>query len=124
MFSGRLLLVMVMLVLTGISQFAIIPQMDKLRETLGDVASAAASDPLRMQFDALHVWSTRVEGEVLLLGLVLTYLVARQLKHGYCVTGAGAAAGGLSSIEISQVTREQAIACVIVVQVDSRSGHP
>ena len=81
MFSARNVLVLVMLVLTGISQFAIIPQMDKLRETLGDVASAAASNPLRMQFDALHVWSTRVEGGVLLLGLVLTYLVARQLKY-------------------------------------------
>jgi len=80
-FSARNVLVLVMLVLTGISQFAIIPRMDKLRDTLGDVASAAASNPLRMQFDALHVWSTRVEGGVLLLGLVLTFLVARQLKY-------------------------------------------
>ena len=76
-FSARNVLVLVMLVLTGISQFAIIPRMDKLRETLGDVASVAAINPLRMQFDALHVWSTRIEGGVLLLGLVVAYLTAR-----------------------------------------------
>jgi hypothetical protein len=29
-----------------------------------------------VQFDALHVWSTRVEGAVLLLGLVSIYLTA------------------------------------------------
>ena len=32
-----------------------------------------------MQFDALHHWSTRVEGAVLLLGLVVVYLTAQQL---------------------------------------------
>ena len=31
------------------------------------------------QFDALHVWSTRVEGAVLLLGLVVVYLTAQLL---------------------------------------------
>jgi hypothetical protein len=29
-----------------------------------------------VQFDALHVWSTRVEGAVLLFGLVAVYLTA------------------------------------------------
>jgi hypothetical protein len=33
-------------------------------------------NPARMQFDALHVWSTRVESAVLLLGLVVIYLAA------------------------------------------------
>ena len=81
-FSAGNVLVLGMLVLTAISQFTIVPRMDKLRDTLGDVASAAASNPLRIQFDALHVWSTRVEGGVLLLGLLLTYFVGRQLKRG------------------------------------------
>jgi len=36
-------------------------------------------NPARMQFDALHVWSTRVEGGVLLLGLVVVYLTASAL---------------------------------------------
>ena len=67
-----------MLALTCISQFWIIPRMDSLRNTLGDVASAAVDNPIRMQFDALHIWSTRVEGGVLLVGLVVTYLTARR----------------------------------------------
>lgn len=77
-FSARHLLVSVMLALTCISQFWIIPRMDSLRNTLGDVASAAVDNPIRMQFDALHIWSTRVEGVVLLVGLVVTYLTARR----------------------------------------------
>jgi len=76
-FSARHLLVFLMLVLTCFSQFGIVARMDKLRETLGDVASAALDNPVRMQFDALHVWSTRIEGSVLLIGLLVTYLVAR-----------------------------------------------
>jgi hypothetical protein len=76
-FSARHLPVLLMLALTCISQFGIIPRMDKLRDALGGVASAAINNPLRMQFDALHVWSTRVEGGVLLVGLVVAYLTAR-----------------------------------------------
>jgi len=34
------------------------------------------TNPARVQFDALHVWSTRVEGAVLLLGLLAIYLTA------------------------------------------------
>jgi hypothetical protein len=41
------------------------------------VRSAPIDNPERIQFDALHVWSTRVEGTVLLLGLVVVYLAAK-----------------------------------------------
>jgi hypothetical protein len=44
---------------------------------LGEVSSVPLDNPQRIQFDALHVWSTRVEGAVLLLGLVVVYLTAR-----------------------------------------------
>jgi hypothetical protein len=43
---------------------------------VSDFASVAVNDPARVQFDALHVWSTRVEGTVLLLGLIVVYLTA------------------------------------------------
>ena len=76
-FAARHVLLCLMLALTLISQFGIIPRMDILRASLGDVRSAAIDNPQRVQFDALHVWSTRVEGAVLLLGLVVVYLTAR-----------------------------------------------
>jgi uncharacterized membrane protein len=75
-FAVRHVLLCLMLALTLISQFGIIPRMDVLRASLGDVGSAPIDNPQRIQFDALHVWSTRVEGAVLLLGLVVVYLTA------------------------------------------------
>ncbi|HTC46185.1 MAG TPA: DUF4149 domain-containing protein [Candidatus Aquilonibacter sp.] len=76
-FAARHILLCLMLALTLISQFGIIPRMDVLRASLGDVKAAAIDNPERVQFDALHVWSTRVEGAVLLLGMVVVYLMAR-----------------------------------------------
>ena len=75
-FAARHVLLCLMLVLTLISQFGIIPRMDVLRASLGEVSAAPIDNPARLQFDALHVWSTRVEGAVLLLGLAVVYLVA------------------------------------------------
>ncbi len=76
-FAARNILLCLMLALTLISQFGIIPRMDTLRSALGEVSTAPLDSPDRIQFDALHVWSTRVEGSVLLLGLVVVYLTAR-----------------------------------------------
>jgi uncharacterized membrane protein len=78
-FAARHILLCVMLALTLISQFGIIPRMDVLRASLGDVNAAAIDNPQRVQFDALHVWSTRVESGVLLAGLVVVYLTATSL---------------------------------------------
>jgi uncharacterized membrane protein len=75
-FAFRHLLVIVMLTLTLLSQFWIIPRMDSLRASVGDFAAVPLDNPARVQFDALHVWSTRVEGAVLVLGLVAVYLTA------------------------------------------------
>jgi uncharacterized membrane protein len=75
-FAARHVLLCLMLALTLISQFGIIPRMDVLRASLGDVNAAPVDNPERVQFDALHVWSTRVESGVLLLGLVVVYLTA------------------------------------------------
>jgi len=70
----RNLLVCMMLVLTLVSQFWIIPRMDTLRASVGDFEAVPLDNPQRVQFNALHVWSTRVEGAVLLLGLVVVYM--------------------------------------------------
>ena len=73
-FAMRNLLVCVMLVLTLVSQLGIIPRMNTLRASLGDFAAVPLNNPQRVQFEALHVWSTRLEGGVLLLGLVVVYM--------------------------------------------------
>lgn len=76
-FAARHILLCLMLALTLVSQFGIIPRMDTLRASLGEVSAAPIDSPERIQLNALHVWSTRVEGAVLLLGLVVVYLTAR-----------------------------------------------
>jgi hypothetical protein len=79
-FAGRNIIIVAMLVLTLISQFGIIPRMDTLRASIGEIDSVPPDNPARMQFDALHVWSTRVEGGVLLLGLLVVYFTASALR--------------------------------------------
>jgi uncharacterized membrane protein len=81
LFALRHVLIVVMLGLTLFSQFWIIPKMDTLRASVGDFASAPLTTPARVQFDALHVWSTRVEGAVLLLGLVAVFLTSSALTR-------------------------------------------
>ena len=76
LFAARHVLIVLMLLLTLISQFGIMPRMDVLRASVGEIDSVPPNNPVRMQFDALHVWSTRVEGGVLLLGLVVVYVTA------------------------------------------------
>ena len=79
-FAIRHVVIVLMLALTLISQFWIIPRMDALRASVGDFASVPLTDPARVQFDALHVWSTRVEGSVLVLGLIAVYLTASAFR--------------------------------------------
>lgn len=79
LFRPSHIIVALMLALTAISQFDIIPKMDALRASAGKIADAAATSPIRRQFDFLHAVSTRVEGAVLLLGIVLLYLTTRRL---------------------------------------------
>jgi len=78
-FAARHVLICLMLALTLISQFGIIPSMDTLRASIGEIDSVPLNNPARMQFDALHVWSTRVESGIFLLGLVVVYLTASAL---------------------------------------------
>jgi uncharacterized membrane protein len=75
-FAARHVLIILMLALTLFSQYWIISRMDTLRAKVSDFAAVTLNDPARMQFDTLHAWSTRVEGAVLVLGLVAVYLTA------------------------------------------------
>jgi uncharacterized protein DUF4149 len=78
-FAARNVLICMMLLLTLISQFGIIPRMDAIRASIGEIDAAPIDSPARVQFDGLHHWSTRIEGGVLLLGLAVVYLTARSL---------------------------------------------
>lgn len=78
-FAARNVLICMMLLLTLISQFGIIPRMDAIRASIGEIDAAPVDSPARVQFDSLHHWSTRIEGGVLLLGLAVAYLTARSL---------------------------------------------
>ena len=67
-----------MLALTAFSQFWIIPRMEDHRLSVGGAIDAVATDnPDRIAFNKLHVVSERVEEGVLLAGIVLVVLVAR-----------------------------------------------
>jgi len=76
----RHLLIVLMLALTMISQFAISPRMHALRAQAGVIDSLALNDPVRAEFDRLHVWSENFEGVVLLLGLVAVFRTAQELR--------------------------------------------
>jgi uncharacterized membrane protein len=76
-FAMRHVLICLMLGLTLLSQFWIIPRMDGVRAQVTDFTTL--DNPARAQFDALHAWSTRVESAVLLLGLVAIYFTAGTL---------------------------------------------
>jgi hypothetical protein len=74
------ILIVAMLALTAISQFAIIPKMDALLVTQVEINSLPPGDPVRVLFDSLHAWSTRLEGTVLILGLIVLYATARRFN--------------------------------------------
>lgn len=80
-FAVSHILIVLMLGLTAISQFWIIPRMDVLRITAGEISALPAGNPMRAQFGALHAWSTRIETAVLALGLVVLYSVARRFSR-------------------------------------------
>jgi uncharacterized membrane protein len=76
----RHLLIVLMLLLTLVSQFAISPRMHTIRNEVGAIDNVAPDNPLRAEFDRLHGWSERFEGAILLLGLVALYSTAQKLR--------------------------------------------
>lgn len=74
--AARHVLIVAMIVLTLVSQVAISGRMNAMRVQLGSIDQVAPTDPLRMEFNRLHQWSTRVEMTVLVLGIAVIYLTA------------------------------------------------
>ena len=77
--SWRHVLIVIMLVLTSVSQFGISPRMASLRASVVEMDNVPPTDRARVQFNRLHHWSTRLEGGVLVLGLVVAYLTAQPI---------------------------------------------
>jgi hypothetical protein len=80
LFSARNLLVCAMIVLTLISMFAISTRMLDLRNQMVFIDDVPHDDARRVEFNRLHIWSTRLESAVLLLGLAVIFLTSRRLS--------------------------------------------
>lgn len=79
--SAKLLrtLVMVMLVLTALSLFGIMPQMQRIRSQVGgSIEALPPQDAGRAAFDRLHRMSVGLEGVVLLSGIAAIALLSRE----------------------------------------------
>ena len=72
------LVVVLMLALTATSQFWIIPRMDALRASSGDITALAPGNPVRVRFASLHLASVRVETGVLVMGVTVLYFTSRR----------------------------------------------
>ena len=71
--------VILMIALTFSSQQFVSKPMMALRKEMVSVDATPRDNPLRIQFDRLHRVSVRVEGTILLLGLVGLFLTVRDI---------------------------------------------
>ena len=76
--SAAALLVVLMLLLTLISQYGVSPRLAALRVEMGSVDATPQDNPLRVQFNRLHRASVQLEVAVLLAGLVALFLTVRE----------------------------------------------
>jgi hypothetical protein len=73
-----IIITLLMLACTAWSQYRIIPRMEQDRIAAGGaIDSVPATDPRHADFNRLHVISTHVEESVMLGGLILLVLLAR-----------------------------------------------
>src|SRR5712692_10098273 len=74
------LCVVLMILLTVVSQHAVSPKMAALRVQMGSIKATAGDSPLLAEFSRLHRISVSLESGVLLAGLAAMYLVVRELS--------------------------------------------
>ncbi|SNT00394.1 protein of unknown function [Granulicella rosea] len=78
-YEMQLMLSAVMLLATAYLQANVLPAMDlDVSHAGGDINAVAATHPARVHFEKLHVRSERVEGVVLLFGIGVLLLMARE----------------------------------------------
>jgi uncharacterized membrane protein len=72
------LCVVLMIILTMISQVAVSPKMAVLRVQMGSIEATATGNPLLAEFGRLHLVSLGLESGVLLAGMVAVFLMVRE----------------------------------------------
>jgi hypothetical protein len=77
-FHTRDLLLVAMMAITLFAHFGIERRMNTLRTDMGVIDVVPQEDVRRVEFNRLHVWSTRLEGSVFFCGLLLFFLVVRE----------------------------------------------
>src|SRR6202171_413627 len=75
--TAAALCVVLMMLLTVVSQHAVSPKMASLRVQMGSIQATAADSPLLAEFGRLHRISVTLESGVLLAGLAAMYLMVR-----------------------------------------------
>jgi uncharacterized membrane protein len=76
--SAAALCVVLMVLLTAVSQFTVSSRMEALKKNMVSVQNTPETDPRRVEFNRLHHRSVAFEGAVLLLGLAGMYLLVRE----------------------------------------------
>jgi uncharacterized membrane protein len=76
------LCVVLMIVLTALSQSTVSSKMANLRLEMGSIQATAAESPLLAEFSRLHRISVSLESCVLLAGFLAIYLLVRELAAG------------------------------------------
>ena len=73
------LCVVLMILLTVVSQHAVSPKMATLRVQMGSIQATATDSPLLAEFSRLHRISVTLESGLLLAGFAAMYLMVREL---------------------------------------------
>jgi uncharacterized membrane protein len=73
------LCVVLMVLLTAVSQFTVSRRMEGLKKEMVSVQNTPEDDPRRIEFNTLHHRSVAFETGVLLLGLAGMYLLVREI---------------------------------------------
>jgi uncharacterized membrane protein len=76
--NAAALCVVLMVLLTAVSQFTVSSRMEELKKEMVSVQNTPETDPRRAEFNRLHDRSVAFEGVVLLLGLAGMYLLVRE----------------------------------------------
>ena len=71
-----------MILLTALSQFVVMPQMQHIRDLVGgSIEALPPKDAGRAAFDRLHQFSVGLEAATLVAGLVVIGFISQQLKE-------------------------------------------